>query len=124
MSSNCAALVYYEFMLSVRFGTRARAVACILLLWVALDLGFPSLCALDQTSVPSSATANGDTRPADDSVPDPSKHVDDCFCCSHCVDVTSMAAPSPLVWAVGDLALPEDRAPFAAKNPLYHPPRG
>ena len=112
-------------MFSVRFCAIARAVALLLLALVALDLGNPSLCALDQAAplMPVSA-ATLDQRPTDDSGPAGPVHIDDCFCCSHCVDVSSIAAPSPLAWAASDLPLPRDRAPFTTASPLYHPPRG
>ena len=103
----------------------ARAAAWLLLALVALDLGNPSLCALDQEapSIPASAAAALDARPTGDSAPARPVHVDDCFCCSHCVDVASAPGPAKLAWAGIRIPLPTDAAPLPTAYPPYHPPR-
>ena len=102
----------------------ARAAAWLLLALVALDLGNPSLCALDQEvpSTPLSAAAL-DARPTGDSAPARPVHIDDCFCCSHCVDVASAPGPAKLSWAGIRLPLPTDAVPLPTAYPPYHPPR-
>lgn len=102
-------------------------VAMILLLWTAVDLSNAGLCALDnEDAAPIAADAttalaasHGDRAPL---APDTSRHVDDCFCCSHCVDVRPFAAvlecaPVPLPRSVLMLAAPRN---IGAS--LYHPP--
>lgn len=73
----------------------SRAVAFAILLWTAADLSNASLCALDQEGAgarPSASdtvircVAAGHDNPA--SRPG---HIDDCFCCSHCVDASVFA---------------------------------
>lgn len=70
-----------------------RVLALILLCQTGLDLGVPSLCALDAegapggSSTPLSSTLAVSPAPAHRSdTPSPGAgHVDDCFCCSGCV---------------------------------------
>ena len=100
----------------------------LLLMWTAVDIAAPGLCALereddvsssagDKASIVVSAAAS---LPDDSSTPPP--HVDDCFCCSHCVDFSRYAtvfAPSGDVQrdAVDMLHLVDHVPP-----PPYHPP--
>ena len=102
-----------------------RAAAWLLLGLVALDLGNPSLCALDQEmpSIPVSAAATLDAGSTDGGAPIRPVHVDDCFCCSHCVDVASAQSPAKLAWASIRIQLPTDSAPLPTAYPPYHPPR-
>ena len=103
----------------------ARAAAWFLLALVALDLGNPSLCALDQEmpSIPVSAVAVLDAGSTDGNAPTRPVHVDDCFCCSHCVDVAPVQDPARLAWAGVGIPLPHDAAPLPTAYPPYHPPR-
>jgi len=112
-------------MRSVQFRTTARAAAWLLLALVALDLGNPSLCALDQEgpSFPVSPAAALDARSTDDSAPARTIHIDDCFCCSHCVDVSSFSALVPLAFIDSRVPLPTDAPLGPAGHPPYHPPR-
>ena len=102
----------------------ARAAAWLLLALVALDLGSPSLCALDQEAalMPVSAAAL-DARSADGSAPVPPIHIDDCFCCSHCVDVSAFSALALLAFIDSGAPLPTDAPLGPAGHPPYHPPR-
>ncbi len=117
-------MLYCQSMHSARFGAAVRAVAWVLLAWVALDLGVPSLCALDREgqSTPLSSTAIY-TPAGDNGMPDQSVHIDDCFCCSHCVNVASVSdIATPLL--VDNRSLPPlTRSLFLAAYPPYHPPR-
>jgi len=71
-----------------------------------------------------SPSALANTTPASaPASPGQAPHVDDCFCCSHCVEPTSLAPPIDLSQAerrepVGRLGFVEDRA-----NDLFHPPQ-
>ena len=107
-----------------RFRKISRAAAWVLLAWVAVDLGNPSLCALDQDVpvMPLSAAAL-DAHPAGGDTPDLPVHIDDCFCCSHCVNLSSVQGAASLAWAGLPVPLPADAAPLPTAYPLYHPPR-
>lgn len=98
----------------------------LLLLWTAVDLSSASLCALDneaQDVVPFAADAqlqDGELPLAP--VPAPPAHIDDCFCCSHCVEVQPFA-PAMVVMTVGERRPPLFVAvPRPFGSPLYHPP--
>ena len=98
----------------------------LLLLWTAADLSNASLCALDNegqevVSLSAHATlSDGSDAPAPDQTPQ--RHIDDCFCCSHCVDVQAFA-PSTLVMPVELQRTPLVlAAPRLFGSPLYHPP--
>lgn len=104
-------------------------VALVLLVWTAVDLTNSGLCALDNeaAAAPSAATTTiaaagwdaGAGLPQQDRV-----HVDDCFCCSHCVDVSAIfptTVVSPVTVLHTALVVP---APRIFGSPLYHPPLG
>ena len=118
--------VYTANLVTGRFRNLVRATAWLFLAWTAVDLGVPSLCALDhEPERPRiySSSALMDARSSNETSPDAPVHVDDCFCCSHCVNVTPMHCPEILTIARTDTALPSDSAPVAAGYPPYHPPR-
>ena len=97
----------------------------LLLLWTAADLSNASLCALDNEGEPMQlSTEHASLDSSDAQVPDqtPQRHIDDCFCCSHCVDVR-VCAPATLVMPV-ELQRPPQvfAAPRLFGAPLYHPP--
>ena len=98
----------------------------LLLLWTAADLSNASLCALDnegKNAVSFSAFAtlsDASDAPAPDQTPQ--RHIDDCFCCSHCVDVQAFA-PATVVIPVELQRTPLVlAAPRLSGAPLYHPP--
>lgn len=98
----------------------------LLLLWTAADLSNASLCALDnegKNAVSFSAFAtlsDASDAPAPDQTPQ--QHIDDCFCCSHCVDVHAFA-PATVVMPVKLQRTPLVlAAPRLSGAPLYHPP--
>lgn len=87
----------------------ARGLALVLLMWTAVDLTNTSLCALDQEdSQPRHACTTlaphfCDVQPSS-SAP---VHVDDCFCCSHCVNgVALVSLPAAMLF----LPVPTERA--------------
>jgi hypothetical protein len=113
-----------------RHSTLNRVVALAILLWTAADLSNVRLCALDNeghapVSVAPVSTGVESRDGAMPKAPQPAApHIDDCFCCSHCVDVTAALpqAPSTLVrtqapWLVVI-------APRGSGSPFYHPPQG
>jgi hypothetical protein len=102
-----------------------RWCAIVLLLWTAIDVMAPGLCALereheDSTSAAATIAPDRALPPVGDSTSAP--HVDDCFCCSHCVDIwrlDAVAAPADLVQRfVIHGQRPADHVP----PPPYHPP--
>ncbi len=98
----------------------------VLLLWTAADLSNVSLCALDNEGALGAGTFGGSTVFEDGSTNqlplEPSAHIDDCFCCSHCVDIQALAPATVVIPA----AL--KRTPFILAAPrlfgssVYHPP--
>lgn len=109
-----------------RHSRLARAVAMILLLWTGADLTNASLCALDSDQI--GATFSREyalTVSAESTNPTPSQpshHIDDCFCCSHCVDV-QVLVPSVVAELITRREAPFDVAvPHGFGFPLYHPP--
>ena len=111
-------------MRSPQFRRIVRAVALTFLAWTAVDLGVPTLCALDNelpqayTSAPTIHTPSNEGG-----TPSRPVHIDDCFCCSHCVNVTALAAPAGLALAIQAPPLPAEFLPVALGYPPYHPPR-
>jgi hypothetical protein len=113
-------------MLWWRRSRLVHAVVIILLLWTAADLANSSLCALDNEGMGSFPIDAATTLTADsgENVPPqvPQPHIDDCFCCSHCVDV-QVVSPSlvalPAILESRPLVL---ATPRIFGSPLYHPP--
>ena len=108
----------------------SRALVFAILLWTAIDLSNSSLCALDNEGAASSTVATPATAGAavldggsSSSVPPAqSPHIDDCFCCSHCVEVAGLA-PAHAATIAGSLKMPLVLAvPRLFGSPLYHPP--
>ncbi len=121
---------YTSQMRSWRHSALSRAVVLAILVWTGADLGNASLCALENESEePTSAiAATGDClvlRGASESDVPPAQapHVDDCFCCSHCVEVAWVGP------ALGATIVPGPRVPSILSAPsnlgssLYHPPQ-
>ena len=111
-----------------RCSVLSRTVALTILLWTAADLSNANLCALDkEDGVPNGGAVGLFLTFGDSSAPQvpPSvpAHVDDCFCCSHCVEVTALVVPDARSVAM------QSEIPFVAGaartfgSPLYHPPQ-
>ena len=102
-----------------RHSRLVRTVAMVLLVWTATDISNASLCALDSEGAGPFALRKSSGTSIPVQAPG---HVDDCFCCSHCVDVQTVVSTS--------LAMPAnlDRTPLIASaprifgSPVYHPP--
>ena len=111
-----------------RHSRLAQIVAMVLLLWTAADLTNSSLCALENEDggLPTSSRPSDLVIDAQNSTQIPTEapapHIDDCFCCSHCVEVHSLhadATSSPIVRDLRPLVL---AAPRLFGTQLYHPP--
>jgi hypothetical protein len=97
----------------------------LLLAWTALDLSMPALCAAESVALVGMASvpsARGVQR--DGSAHEiPAGQQDDCFCCSHSVDLRPLlfsATPSGVV-TVGSQSV--SGLPSAPPSTLYHPPQ-
>jgi hypothetical protein len=113
----------------MRWWRKSRLVqvtVMLLLLWTAADLSNASLCALDNEGKDAAAfnaiaTISG-TSDAPAPAQAPQRHIDDCFCCSHCVE-HQVFAPAALV-----MPMEMQRTPLILAalrlfgSPLYHPP--
>ena len=110
----------------------SRAVVLAILLWTAVDLSNASLCALENESggsrygagllTPQSAALLEDGSTS--SVPPaPAPHIDDCFCCSHCVEFAGLAPGHPATIIEGQKAPVVLAAVRIFGAPLYHPPQ-
>jgi hypothetical protein len=119
-------LLYSTDMRSWRRCRLVKAVVMVLLLWTAADLTNSSLCALENEDAPL-APVSGSVTLVDGSrnsipPPQPPQHIDDCFCCSHCVDVQA------LLPAMATAPVARRRTPLVLATPrifgsaLYHPP--
>ena len=108
-----------------RHGRLIHAVAMLLLLWTAADLSNASLCALDNEGAATFPSTDGAPLLDSSTTRVPAQaphHIDDCFCCSHCVDlqtVSTMTVAVPVDLRNLSLVLP---SPRIFGSPLYHPP--
>lgn len=107
----------------------SRAVVFTILLWTAADLSNVSLCALDNEDASATAAlASADgvvlQAPSDAGVPlAPASHVDDCFCCSHCVEVAVIIPAQASAVASSPRPALVRAEPRIFGSPLYHPPK-
>ena len=98
-----------------------RLAVVFLLSWTAVDLANASLCAVDSDGLEQSDAAL--TAQEADPIAPPASPVDDCFCCSHSVDVgrltvildSTAAAPIP------EMSVPA--APLSPPHIPFHPPK-
>lgn len=98
-----------------------RFVAILLLALVAIDLGAPSLCALDEQSATVAQLDGVETPPVAPSAPP--AHVDDCFCCSHCVQPAAEQPPAGLTLLAESFAPRAIDRIFGTVGAPFHPPR-
>lgn len=111
-----------------RHSRLVKAVVMVLLLWTAADLTNSSLCALESEDArPSALAGSGSTTVDQDSdgqiPPQPARpHIDDCFCCSHCVEVPGLVPALASVPVNRELQLLVLAAPRLFGYRLYHPP--
>ena len=99
-----------------------RVVAITILLWTAIDLANASACSLDNESLPASTHAS--TIAAVPASPDGTApaHVDDCFCCSHCVNVQTLVIPDVSDRGASSYLPPQQNSPLLLASSYYHPP--
>jgi len=112
-------------MRSWRQSPVVRGVVIALLLWTAVDLTNAGLCALDNETATAVIAEVPMLRHADDapaSSPADVGHVDDCFCCSHCVRAGSLAMLSAPLTVVNALDASRAAKPQSTADSLYHPP--
>ena len=111
--------------------TVCRVVTLILLCQTGLDLAVPSLCTLDSERLSSAATGPASsavataaaTTPRPGLPARPIGHVDDCFCCSGCVEVQPVFYIVPVVrLAPHPNVLPDNFVPLLSRH-FFHPPR-
>ncbi len=101
-----------------------RLICVLLLSWTAVDLGASGLCALDREDAPLVSSDRNEV--GSDSTPTPTPlaaHVDDCFCCSHCVNLTHLLPPVTLTVAPAALTPTAADQPRHIARPMYHPPK-
>ncbi len=122
--ARCSPMLCCQRMHSTWFRKAVRTTVWALLAWAAVDLGVPSLCALDREHQRSAESVQIECVPSDEGgSTDRPGHIDDCFCCSHCVNAQTLAAlPMPVL---SDALLPvlPSNSPRSAGYPPYHPPR-
>jgi hypothetical protein len=118
---------YTDQVMGLRRGRRLvlRWCATVLLLWTAIDVMAPGLCALEREHEESSAAASSVAPdralpPTSDSTSAP--HVDDCFCCSHCVDIWRLDAVGAPADLIQRFVIHEQRPVEFVPPPPYHPP--
>ena len=101
-----------------------QVCALVFLLWTAVDLTNAGLCALDNDPL-GPLTSHVTVRAADGAgLPDaPTPHIDDCFCCSRCVEPTPMAAPADVDAVARRERLIADALPLPDRASIYHPPQ-
>lgn len=113
---------------SPTFRRLGRLAAVVLLTWTGVDLIATQLCAADSVVMVTSragaaalqAEGSGDSDPVGGAS---RTHVDDCFCCSHCVNVV---LAEPVLDVTGDTRralAARVGVPFDDGHPLYHPPQ-
>ena len=116
-----------------RFGVRSAlriallshliTIAMLLLLWTATDLSNASLCALDnEDASPVQASVMLADGSASHLPVQPVQHIDDCFCCSHCIDVQAVILATVAMRVDLKRARLDLFAPHIFGSPLYHPP--
>ncbi len=112
-----------------RHSRLAHLVVMLLLLWTAVDLSHAGLCALESEggapigAGPVSVAGTIFDGRTPQTPQSESAHVDDCFCCSHCVGVTAVLPP------VGPMLVNSPQTtlvlstPRIFGSPLDHPPQ-
>ena len=100
----------------------SRVVAVCLLLWTAVDLADAGACALDQEQFGGSTAASVQSIPTAAEHGSGPFHVDDCFCCSHCVDVDAVVVLPAISSMLQPVCATCAKNPRARAFPLFHPP--
>jgi hypothetical protein len=102
-----------------------RTLACLLLVWVFLDVAVPGVCPLDSSAVAASDVTSMQVVPANpsDSADMPLANDDACFCsCAHLIAGTHFALDFS-IYSTSVEAQPSYVALDGLPDSLYHPPR-
>lgn len=103
-----------------------QMVSLVLLLWTGADLTNSSLCAVENEDAQSSPIATHAVAVDGQSSPlrsdGPAAHIDDCFCCSHCVEVQGLSTVATATLVERELKALVLSSPRTFGSPLYHPP--
>ena len=107
------------------FAATVRLTAILLLAWTAVDLTATQLCPADGQARPFAVSERSSKMlaPSRPTTPVAPAHVDDCFCCSHCVNVGVLVPVSATAATTGCDPVPDVRIPFNDGHPLYRPPQ-
>jgi hypothetical protein len=112
-------------MQRVRTGRTGRIVAVFFLLWTAVDLVNPGVCAIDEhpdsrTARPEAASLSTAGRTQQQT---PGGAGEDCFCCCHHIVSTPLWAPLPQPDLIQSVIVPPVEQVRVLHARLDHPPR-
>lgn len=97
-----------------RWQSIVHLCACAILMWTAVDLLVPQLCAAEVAPSATETSHNDDESPV--------RPEADCFCCSHTVSPVSIDVAMIVVNLAGFVTTSAIRLPLGVDRPLYHPP--
>jgi len=98
----------------LRWKTIVHLCASLILVWTAVDLLVPELCAAEEMTVAGDSSHESNESPVQ---PD-----SDCFCCSHTVSPMSCDAVFAAVTSAGVGTFPTADLALGVSPLLYHPP--
>jgi len=105
----------------------ARFTVALILAWTAIDISNSWLCSLDGEALPRAATSAAiivaDTGEQPDLPLPAAAHIDDCFCCSHCVQPGVFEPVDVRLNVLADAGLPPPSFPRSSASSLDHPPQ-
>lgn len=102
-----------------------KTVAIVLLLWTAIDIAVPNLCASDRALIPDAQLIMTSAQPSASHDSPGSRFIsdDDCFCCcSHIVPTSHFVMATSLQVAPAEAEVACSRTDGLPTS-LYHPPR-
>lgn len=98
----------------LRWKTIVHLCASLILVWTAVDLLVPELCAAEEMTVAGDSSHESNESPVQ---PD-----SDCFCCSHTVSPMPCDAIFAVVTSASVEAIPMGDLALGVSPLLYHPP--
>lgn len=107
----------------VRTGRTARIVAVFFLLWTAVDLVNPGVCAIDEHPDSRTALTEATSLAGRTQQPPPGGAGEDCFCCCHHIVSTPLWAPVPQPDLIQSVIVPPVEQVRVLRTRLDHPPR-
>lgn len=118
----CGPYAIFANWMHLRQSWISRVVVILLLLWTAADLTASSVCA-SENQIGNSWSADCVRLDEPPTAAPAHPQIDDCFCCSHSVQIVAVAhVTAPVVSALVVRVLPP-RVSFARQLPLDHPPQ-